>query len=223
MSNAPFDKQRHDMVESQLRRKGITDELVLEAMLTVPRHEFVPANLVQHAYEDRPLEIGYGQTISQPYTVAFMAQAMKLGGQENVLEVGTGCGYAAAVLSRLAASVHTLERVAELAAAASQRLRRLGYNNASVHVADGTLGWPEAAPYDAIAAAASSPDIPVPLLKQLAERGRLVMPVGEGRQQRLKRATREGASFRVEDLGRFVFVPLIGEHGWKEPPQADQD
>lgn len=217
-----YARQRQEMVEQQLHRRGIDDPRVLEAMLNIPRHAFVPPQLLARAYEDRPLIIGHGQTISQPYTVAFMAQALRLTGKENLLEIGTGCGYAAAVLSLLAASVHTVERIPELAATAQQRLETLGYSNVQVHLGDGTLGWPEAAPYDAIVAAASSPDIPVPLLEQLADGGRLVMPVGPRVKQHLERLTRHGQAFNVEDLGQFAFVPLIGEHGWEESPELDQ-
>jgi protein-L-isoaspartate(D-aspartate) O-methyltransferase len=205
------------MVEGQLAARGITDLRVLEAMNAVPRERFVSAAQQAEAYDDGPLPIGYGQTISQPFTVAFMAQSLQLQGDENVLEVGTGCGYAAAVLSLLAAQVHTIERIPELAEQALLRLGQLGFDNVPVHAGDGTLGLPEFAPYDAIVAAASAASLPSPYIEELSEDGMIVLPLGQGtRGQRMCRFIRRNGQIEREDLGGFAFVPLIGRHGWSE-------
>ncbi len=206
------------MVEMQLRRRGISDVAVLRAMETVPRHEFVPPDLRKGAYEDEPLPIGEGQTISQPYIVAAMTAALHLGGHERVLEIGTGCGYQAAVLSRMAKEVFTIEFLPELARAASERLARLGYTNVHVHVGDGSLGLPENAPFDAILVAAAAPRVPAPLLEQLAEGGRMIIPVGATDQQELRLVERRGDAFLSQHLEACRFVPLLGQHGWKESP-----
>ncbi len=208
-------ERRRRMVTEQLRRRGISEPSVLAAFANVPREEFVAADQREHAYEDGPLGIGYGQTISQPYVVAITVDALALRGHERVLEIGTGSGYAAAILSRLAREVHTVERLEQLAHSAAERLARLGYDNVRVHHADGSLGWPEAAPYDAIAVAAGAPAPPQPLLDQLAIGGRLVLPTGSERDQRLVRITRRDETSYVEDdLGAVRFVPLLGEAGW---------
>jgi protein-L-isoaspartate(D-aspartate) O-methyltransferase len=208
---------REQMVDLHLAGRGIADERVLAAFRSVPRHEFVPEGLAEFAYADAPLPIGREQTISQPYIVALTAEALRLRGDERVLEIGTGSGYAAAVLSRLAREVFTVERLPELAAQARERLERLGFTNVHVLCGDGTLGWSEHAPYDAIAVAAGGPEIPRALLDQLAPGGRLVIPVGrEETSQTLVRVTRENGSFRTEPLGEVRFVPLIGEQGWPE-------
>ncbi|MGE5180791.1 MAG: protein-L-isoaspartate(D-aspartate) O-methyltransferase [Acidobacteriota bacterium] len=208
-------ERRRRMVTEQLRRRGISEPSVLAAFANVPREEFVAADQREHAYEDGPLGIGYGQTISQPYVVAITVEALALRGHERVLEIGTGSGYAAAILSRLAREVHTVERIEELARAATERLARLGYENVTVHHADGSLGWPGAAPYDAIAVAAGAPAPPQPLLEQLALGGRLVLPTGSERDQRLVRITRrDEATYVEDDLGAVRFVPLLGEAGW---------
>lgn len=211
-------ESRERMVATQIRARGITDPLVLEAMGAVPREWFVPPALARFAYEDRPLPIGEGQTISQPYIVAVMTEAARLKPGARVLEIGTGSGYGAAVLSRIATEVYTVERVRALAEAARDRLAGLGY--ASVHVleGDGTLGWAEHAPYDAIVVTAGGPRVPEALLSQLAVEGRLIMPVGPGsRHQRLVRVTRTGTQeYRYEDLEEVAFVPLIGAEGWTE-------
>ena len=203
------------MVRRHLKERGISDPRVIEAMASVPRERFVAPELRSEAYADGPLPIGEGQTISQPYVVAFMAEAAELGRGDSVLEIGTGSGYAAAVLSRVAATVHTVERHAALAGTARERLRELGYANVRVRHGDGTLGWREHAPYDAIVVSAGGRRVPAPLREQLAEEGRLVMPVGWGwRGQSLvrERRTRSG-TFKREKLGRVRFVPLIGEAG----------
>jgi protein-L-isoaspartate(D-aspartate) O-methyltransferase len=210
---------REEMVTRQLAARGIRDERVLAAMRKVPRDEFVPAELVEFAYEDSPLPIAEGQTISQPLIVAQMAEALEIAPRDRVLEIGTGSGYAAAVLAQLAADVKTVERHESLALAARRKLRELGYRNVEVIFADGTLGWQQGAPYDAIAAAASGPEVPPALIAQLAPGGRLVMPVGPpGREQRLVRL-RKGTSGSAtrEDLGPVRFVPLVGVAGWPEP------
>ncbi len=210
-----LDEARRRMVRRHLKERGISDPRVIEAMASVPRERFVAPELRSRAYADGPLPIGEGQTISQPYVVAFMAEAAELGGGDSVLEIGTGSGYAAAVLSRVADTVHTVERHAALAETARERLRALGYANVRVRHGDGTLGWREHAPYDAIVVSAGGRRVPAPLREQLADEGRLVMPVGWGwRGQSLvrERRTRSGR-FTREKLGRVRFVPLIGEAG----------
>ncbi len=203
------------MVAKHLRARDISDERVLAAFEAVPREAFVPADLNDRAYDDSPLSIGEGQTISQPYIVALTAQALRLDGHEHVLEVGAGSGYAAAILGQLARSVVTLERLASLATTAAARLASLGYTNVHVHHADGTLGWAPDAPYEAIAVAAGAPRPPRALLEQLAIGGRLVIPFGPHDRQRLARITRTGATtWTEENLGEVRFVPLVGAHGW---------
>jgi protein-L-isoaspartate(D-aspartate) O-methyltransferase len=209
--------QRVAMIEKHLRRRGITDAAVLGAMMAVPRHEFVPEEIRSSAYEDAPLPIGGGQTISQPYIVAAMTAALHLRPSERVLEIGTGCGYQAAVLACLAKEVFTIERRPELASNASARLARLGYANAHVHCGDGTLGLPELAPFDAILVAAAAPAIPKPLLTQLAEGGRMILPVGDAEHQELQLIEKHGDAFPTKMLEGCRFVPLVGYHGWQEP------
>ncbi len=209
------------MVADHLRRRDINDPQVLAAFATVPRERFVPDPLLERAYDDVPLPIGSGQTISQPYVVAITAQALALTGHERVLEIGTGSGYAAAVLGQLAREVHTVERIEELARTAAIRLVELGFHNVYVHHGDGTLGWPSNAPYEAIAVAAGAPRPPPALLEQLTIGGRLVVPTGPSEQQRLVRITREGHHQYVEeDLGDVRFVPLLGEQGWPVPTSS---
>ena len=209
------DDRRH-RVARHLVARGITDPAVLAAMATVPREAFVPPAERRHAYDDRALPIAEGQTISQPYVVALMTEALELAPDDRVLEVGTGSGYAAAVLAGCAGSVVSVERVPALAAAAAAVLADLGVAGVEVHVADGTLGWPAAAPYDAIVVTAGGPDVPAALVDQLAPGGRLVLPAGPLGRQRLVRVRRtdDGGVGPVEDLGAVAFVPLIGEQGW---------
>jgi protein-L-isoaspartate(D-aspartate) O-methyltransferase len=217
----PGRRERERMVARDVAARGIRDERVLEAMRDVPREAFVPASHALIAYDDRPLPIGEGQTISQPFIVALMLEAAAIGPADRLLDIGTGSGYAAAVASRLCAEVFSVERHAALAEEADERLRRLGYANVAVCTGDGTLGWPEAAPFDAILVAASGPAIPEPLRRQLAPGGRLVMPVGPEHDQRLLRMTRHvDGTFLTDDLGCVAFVPLIGAYGWspREPP-----
>ena len=212
-----YEARRARMVREQLIARGISDPRVLEAMRRVPRHEFVPAHLRAYAYDDGPLPIGGGQTISQPYIVAYMTQALALRPDDVVLEIGTGSGYQTAVLCELARRVYSLERRPELAEHAREVLARLGYRNVEVHVGDGSQGLPEFAPYDAILVTAAAPAIPAPLREQLAEGGRLVLPTGGRRQQLLQRVRRHGDRWTVEDLIAVVFVPLYGEHGFTPP------
>jgi protein-L-isoaspartate(D-aspartate) O-methyltransferase len=211
-------EERTRMVDLQLAGRGIEDPRVLEAFRTVPRETFLPDSMAEFAYQDSPLPIGEGQTISQPYIVAVTIEALRLGENDRVLEIGTGSGYAAAVLSRVAKEVFTVERIEALAGEARERLTRLGYRNVHVLCGDGTLGWPDHAPYDAIAVAAGGPEIPRALLSQLAPGGRLVIPVGSDESsQTLMRVTREGEDqFREEPIASVRFVPLIGVQGWPE-------
>jgi protein-L-isoaspartate(D-aspartate) O-methyltransferase len=205
------------MVEQQLRSRDVEDARVLEAMERVPRELFVPEQLADRAYDDAALPIGFGQTISQPYMVARICEALSLRGSEHVLDVGAGSGYQAAVLAELAHEVHTIERVPELAAFALERLAQAGYGErVSVHVGDGTLGLPEHAPYDAIAVAAAAPDLPASLYGQLAERGRLVVPVGGRRGQQLQLVVRSPEGPAVARSIPCRFVPLVGEEGFSE-------
>lgn len=205
------------MVDSQIAARGVVDGQVLKAMRAVPREHFVPSPLGEFAYEDTPLPIEAGQTISQPYIVARMIEAAAITPGDRVLEIGAGSGYAAAVMSRIAERVHAIERHAELAELARRHLGQLGYTNVEVRTGDGTLGWPEAAPFDAILVAAGGPSIPKPLCRQLAIGGRLVMPVGEADQQKLMQVTRIAEDhYNERDLGDVRFVPLIGAHGWAE-------
>ena len=211
------ESRRQRMVSDQLRRRDIVDPQVLAAFGTVERECFIPGELGVHAYDDAPLPIGAGQTISQPYVVAMTVQALQLRGHERVLEVGTGSGYAAAILGSLVREVETVERIEELAVAAAERLARLGFVNVHVHHGDGTMGWPLGAPYEAIAVAAGAPRPPRSLLDQLAIGGRMVLPHGDVEHQQLVRITRRDAdSFDQEELGDVRFVPLLGAEGWPE-------
>jgi protein-L-isoaspartate(D-aspartate) O-methyltransferase len=209
--------ERERMVATQIEARGITDPLVLDAMRAVPREAFVPPPVVRLAYQDGALAIGHGQTISQPYVVAVMTAAAELKPGARVLEIGTGSGYAAAVLSRIAAEVYTVERIGALAEEARARLATLGYANVQVREGDGSLGWPEHAPYDAIVVTAAGPRVPKALLHQMAVGGRLVMPVGPASGQRLVRVVRnETHEYEYQDLEPVAFVPLIGAEGWPE-------
>jgi len=210
-----FRLARERMVDEQLRGRDITDRRVLDVVRSVPRHFFVPADVVRVAYSDAPLAIGFRQTISQPYIVALMSQLLALRGEETVLEVGTGSGYQAAVLAGLAAQVYSLERIPELAAAARRRLQELGIDNVDVRLGDGSAGLPEHAPYGGILVAAAAPRTPKPLMDQLADGGRLVVPVGSIDGQVLERWTRRGEAFDCDRAAPVCFVPLVGEHGWR--------
>ena len=211
-----FQKARDRMVETQLVSRGIQDPRVLEAMRKVPRHKFVDEALKDQAYNDHPIPIGDKQTISQPYIVALMTEILKLQGNEKVLEIGTGSGYQAAILAELADRVFSIERFANLAYRANQTLQKLGYKNIIVRVADGTLGWPDEAPFDAIMVTAGAPKIPQPLIDQLAMGGRLVVPVGDRLSQELFLAERGAEGIKKTNLGGVRFVDLVGKWGWQE-------
>jgi len=218
MTQDGYDYRRAQMVES-LRRGGIGDDRVLEAMAAIPRHYFVPEALRHQAYDDDvSIHIGEGQTISQPRIVALMTEAAKIDEMDRVLEIGTGSGYQAAVLGRLARFVFTVERVASLARQAKAALDRLGVENVSVKVMDGTLGWRAQAPFDVILVTAGAPEVPAPLVDQLADGGRLVVPVGPRETQVLKIVQRRGERTFAHELKGACFVPLIGRHGWEETP-----
>ena len=214
---AYFARQRQEMIDRQIRARGIRDEAILAALAEVPRERFVLDAYRHAAYDDTPLPIPGEQTISQPYVVALMMRAVDLRATDHVLEIGAGSGYATALLSRIVREVHGVERHRVLVEYARSRLAQLGYDNAHIHHGDGTMGWPEAAPYDAIMVSASGPSVPPALRSQLAGGGRLVMPIGHARGlQSLLLLTRTGPnSFRQKDLGGVRFVPLIGEQGWQ--------
>ncbi len=207
---------RERMVAEQLEARDIVDSRVLEAMRKVPRHLFVPPELQHLAYHDGPLPIGHDQTISQPYIVALMTQSLQLKGDETVLEVGTGSGYQTAVLCELCKQVYSVERDRFLASRAATRLTDLGYTNVEVYVGDGSQGLADMAPFDAILVSAAAPSIPGPLRTQLAEGGRLVLPVGDRTSQMLVRVRREGESWRIEDLAPVMFVLLYGRYGFRK-------
>jgi protein-L-isoaspartate(D-aspartate) O-methyltransferase len=208
--------QRALMVERHVASRGIRDERILQAMREVPRHLFVPSVVVSKAYGPAALPIGARQTISQPYAVARMIELLELTGKEKVLEIGTGTGYQAVVLSKLAAKVFSIERVNELALRAAELIRQLKIYNATVKVFDGTYGWSDQAPFDRIIVAASAPEVPEPLLQQLTRTGKMVIPIGPESAQRLARVTRVGTRVQIEDCGTADFVPLVGRFGFKE-------
>ena len=211
-----FSEQRRQLVE-ELRRRGIADERVLAAIGVVPREAFVPDTLLERAYEDRALPIGLDQTISQPFTVAFMCEALQLRGNETVLEIGTGSGYGACVLSRLASRVFTVERLPELAESARRRIHRLGFRNVFVRIGDGSLGLPDDAPFDAIVVTAGAEHCPAAYGEQLVEGGRIVIPIGPTpRRQTMVRYTKRHGELEPESLGDFAFVPLVGDDAWEE-------
>jgi protein-L-isoaspartate(D-aspartate) O-methyltransferase len=211
-----YEDERRRMVERQIAARGLRHEAVLAAMCRVPRHAFVDERSQGYAYEDRPLPIGEGQTISQPYMVAIMTAALLPAQGDAVLEIGTGSGYQTAVLAELVAKVYTIERIASLQDGARKVLDELGYANVEFAVGDGTMGLPEYAPYEGILVTAGAPRVPEALKAQLAERGRLVIPVGSRHYQELVRVTRKGESFYEETMEGCAFVPLIGQEGWGE-------
>lgn len=211
-----FATVRERMVQEQILGRGITDQRLLAAMAEVPRHLFVDDALQARAYGDHPLPIAAGQTISQPYIVAYMTEVLQLQGHEKVLEIGTGSGYQAAILSRLCERVYTIERVNTLLAGARRLFGTLRYYNIVAKLDDGTLGWPEFAPYDAIIVTAGGPEIPMPLVDQLADPGRLVMPVGDQDVQELRLVTKDQGQISISHLASVRFVDLIGEYGWSK-------
>lgn len=214
-SEKNWQSERDIMVSNQLIRRGIRDKMVLDAFRKVPRHEFVPEKLRYSAYEDFPLPVGFGQTISQPYMVASMTELCRLEGNEKVLEIGSGSGYQAAVLAELCTEVYSVERIKELADFAISNINRLEYKNIFIMIGDGTRGWSEYAPFDAIIVTAGSPGIPQALVEQLKIGGRLVIPVGNEYSQILTVLTKREKKDSVEELYGCMFVPLIGEEGWK--------
>ena len=209
-----FETVRERMVRDQLQARGVSDQRVLQAMAEVPRHLFVDDAMQARAYGDYPLPIGGDQTISQPLVVAAMTEALQLTGSEKVLEIGTGSGYQAAVLSRLCEKVYTVERINSLLAGARKIFDRLHYYNILSRLDDGTLGWQEHAPYDAIIVTAGGPEVPKPLVEQLAENGRMVIPVGDRDVQELQYVKKVGDDVEIETLESVRFVSLIGAHGW---------
>jgi len=211
-----FEKERSRMVDEQIAFRGVTDPRVLAVMGKVPRHEFMPEALRAQAYGDHAMPIGEGQTISQPYIVALMSELLELKGDERVLEIGTGSGYQAAVLAELCQKVFTIERVKTLADKARATLDRLGYKNVVMKVYDGTYGWKEMSPFDAIIVTAAAPDVPDTLVEQLKEGGRLVIPVGERYSQVLMKVIKSPSGVVTKTSIPCVFVPLIGAKGWKE-------
>ena len=213
--NHDYRLAREKMVKKQLIPRGIRDEGVLQAMGKIHRHLFVEEALVGEAYNDHPLPIGHKQTISQPYIVALMTQALELTGQEKTLEIGTGSGYQAAILAELSEKVYTIERIMPLMAKARHLLNELGYTNILFKAFDGTIGWKEYSPFDAIMVTAGAPQIPEPLLDQLADGGRMVVPVGDRFSQELIKVVKQKNQFKKESLGGCRFVDLIGAHGWK--------
>lgn len=218
-----FKRQREAMVNQQLIERRITDSRVLDAMLRVPRHLFVPKNLRHIAYADRPLPIGNGQTISQPYVVAAMSQSLSLKGTESVLEIGTGSGYQTAILCELASRVISIERFAVLAGRAGNLLEQLGYNNVEILVGDGSQGLSDMAPFDVIIVTAAAPALPEPLRLQMNPNGgRMILPIGTHTNQRLERVVREGERWEMQSIFPVRFVPLIGQHGFDDnPSQAE--
>lgn len=222
-SDERYFHQRIDMVHKQIELRGIDDQRLLDALRRVQRHLFVPERYRSKAYNDGPLPIGLGQTISQPYIVAIMTDLLRLAGSENVLEIGTGSGYQAAVLGEMARTVHTVERHPALAQHAQDTLRELGYANVFVHTGDGSLGWPPGAPYQAILVTAAAPRIPQPLIEQLDESGALVIPVGDRGGQDLERWRKSGGQVTRERFFPVAFVPLRGQYGWQDSDWGESD
>jgi len=211
-----FDLKRGEMIQAQIQERGITDEKVLDALMTVPRHEFIPCSHREKAYDDHPVDIGNGQTISQPFMVALMTDLLALNPNDRVLEIGTGSGYQTAILAHLAQKVFTIERDLDLACSSKEILTQLGFSSIHFAEGDGTLGLPEFAPYDAIIVTAGAPKLPGSLLNQLAIDGSLICPVGDHKVQKLLKVTRTSDGFHQETFGNCKFVPLVGREGWNE-------
>jgi len=211
-----FKLARERMVNNQLAARGIADEGVLQAMGKIPRHLFISEALAGEAYNDHPVPIGEKQTISQPYIVALMTEALGLQGKENTLEIGTGSGYQTAILAELSSRVYTVERIKSLLVNARKLLAQLGYTNILFKAFDGTLGWKEYAPFDAIMVTAGAPSVPKPLIDQLADNGRMIIPIGDRYTQELIKVTKKGENLEQDSLGGCRFVNLIGIHGWKD-------
>lgn len=203
------------MVDDQLRSRGIVNQRILDAFVKVPRHLFVPPSELAEAYSDHPLSIGQGQTISQPYMVAYMLEKSELAGDERVLEIGTGSGYQTALLAELVRKVYTIERIPDLLTTAQTKLKKMNYQNITYIIGDGTLGWPEFAPYDRIIVSAAAAQIPPVYISQIREGGILVIPTGGEYSQELIQATKAGKNWRLQSWGGCVFVKLIGQQGWK--------
>ena len=210
-----YRRLRETMVRRHVEDRGVRDPRVLAAMLEIPRHEFVPESMVQKAYGGSALPIGHGQTISQPYIVGRMIELLNLDGSEKVLEIGTGTGYQAAVLSRVAARVFSIEKINALALDAVRTMSALGIQNVSIKTFDGTYGWSDQAPFDRIIVAAAAPEVPKPLLDQLSRSGCMLIPIGPHGNQRLARVTRAATTVQIEDVETAEFVPLVGKFGWK--------
>jgi len=215
MTDDGHEKDRKRMVDIQIAARGVKDERVLAAMRDIPRHLFVPGAYRDAAYNDSPLPIGKGQTISQPYIVAVMTELLLVKSSDKVLEIGAGSGYQAAILGKLAKLVMSVERIPEVAETAKENLARVGITNVRIMIGNGTIGYPEEAPFDAILITAATPSIPPPLINQMAEGGRLVAPVGSRELQELVRLTKKGDKTTSEFFGGVVFVPLLGEYGWQ--------
>ncbi len=206
--------ERREMVETQIVARGVRDRKVIEAFLNIPRHLFVPPECIDQAYRDYPLPIGHGQTISQPYMVAVMTELLELYEHHRVLEIGTGSGYQTAILAWIAKEVYTIEKIPELSEKARKVLEKLGFKNIHFKVGDGTLGWPEFAPYDRIIVTAAAPDVPPPLIEQLKEGGIIVIPVGDRHSQILVRGVKSNGSLKIEEFFPCAFVPLKGKYGF---------
>jgi len=210
------ERLRERMVDEQLKSRGIKDLKVLKVISELPRHEFIPNDYLANAYADYPISIGEGQTISQPYIVALMTERLKLTGQEKVLEIGTGSGYQTAILATLSREVYSVERIKSLAEMATRQLEKMGFTNIKIKVGDGSLGWEEYAPFDRIIVTAAAPQIPDNLIRQLADKGIMIIPVGGSFSQILTRVKRHGSDIKSEDVCGCVFVPLVGKYGYKE-------
>lgn len=216
-----YQERRQQMVEEQLKARGINDKNILSAFLEIPREYFVSQSYKNEAYMDMPLPIGEGQTISQPFTTAFMTQLLELKGEEKILEIGAGSGYSSAILSKLCKKVYSIEIIPILAIKAREVIKRLKIANVEIRVSDGSVGLREYAPYDAIVVTAAAPEVPAPLINQLSKGGKLVVPVGASMSQQMLRIVKDESGVKIESHGGFRFVPLVGEYGWKGKGVSD--